>query len=431
MISKPIELVRSLFHSLRTVIELAALFLKLGTISFGGYAAHIAMMEHEVIQRRGWLSRQHFLDMVGATNLIPGPNAVEMAGHIGYRRAGLFGSIVSGVCFSLPAILITGVCAWAYVQYASLPTIEPFLPGIKPVVLALIAVAAWRLGKKALAGWQLVLICLGAVVAVLLGSDEVIVLLVSGVVGTLLLRFTGRKTGSAGTGNGKEHREKSAGMVGAIGMAGAANSAGAATLPGGGAAASGPATSTTVTTVGTVAAAATAATTVPLWKLGLFFLKVGAVMFGGGYVLVAYIEGGLVGTYGLSQQQLMDAVAMGQLTPGPMLTTATFVGYLLAGVPGAVVATVGILLPSFFFVAATNPLIPRLRKSRWVSLFLDAVVAASIGLIIAVAITLAATIMVDWRGWLIALPAGATVLRWKVSPVWLVIAGAVAGWLLW
>jgi chromate transporter len=178
------------------------------------------------------------------------------------------------------------------------------------------------------------------------------------------------------------------------------------------------------------AASATVASGVSIWRLGLFFLKVGAVMFGGGYVLVAYIEGGLVGTYGLTQQQLIDAVAIGQLTPGPLLSTATFVGYLLAGVPGAAAATVGILLPSFFFVEVANPLIPRLRRSRLASLFLDAVVAASIGLILAVAIKLAGTTMVAWQSWLIALPAAGASLRWKVSPAWLVVAGAAAGRLL-
>ena len=392
---------------MRRLLEIAGLFLKLGTISFGGHAVHIATMEHEVIQRRGWLSHSRFLDLIGVTNLIPGPNAVEMASHIGYLRAGLLGSLVGGLCFTLPAVLITIVCAWGYVQCEDLPAVEPLFFGIKPVVLALIVAAVWRLGKRALQGWRPVVICASAVTAVLAGCDEVIALLVLSAAGALLLRNTGR---------GRNAKDTTARLAG-VALAGTAQAARAA-----------PAS--TIVGMSACACAATAGS-VSLWKLGLFFLKVGAVMYGGGYVLIAYIEGGLVGTYGLTQEELLNAVAIGQLTPGPMLTTATFVGYLLGGLPGAAVATLGILAPSFCFVAAVNPLIARMRNLRWASLLLDAVGAASIGLIISVAVTLSRTTLVDWRSWLIALIAGVLAMRWRVSPAWLVIGGAIAGWLLW
>ncbi len=391
---------------LRRLVELSTLFLKLGAISFGGPAAHLAMMEHEVVKRRKWLSAEQFLDLVGATHLIPGPNAVEMACHIGYRRAGLAGLLAGGVCFTVPAVAITAAFAWSYARYGALPQVEPFLAGIKPAILAVIFTAVWRLAKKALAGWPLGLIGAGVAAAVLLGSDEVVALLAAGVVGLAILRLTGRKTGSKD--------KKVAGVVAGLGVGGTAGTVRAASAGAVGAA--------------TAAAAPTAAS---LWKLGLFFAKVGAVMYGGGYVLVAYMEGGLVGgDWGLTQAQLLDAVAVGQFTPGPMLTTATFVGYLLLGTPGAVVATVGIMLPCFIFVAAVNPLIPKLRSSRWASLFLDAVNAASIGLMAAVTVKLTCYTLIDWQSWCIALAAAVLAARWEVAPVWLVLGGAAAGWLL-
>ena len=388
---------------MRVLGEIATLFLKLGTLSFGGPAAHIANMESEVVGRRGWLSHEHFLDLFGATHLIPGPNAVEMANHIGYRRAGLLGSIVAGLCFTLPAVLITAVFAWSYVEYGDLPKVEPFLYGVKPVVLAIILTALWRLGKKALRNWALGLLGLGVTLAVLLGGDEVLTLLSGSLIGLIVLRWLQPDAGKNGA--------KTAGILTGVTLGGTATAARAAAVAG--------------TATGTAGAAFS------LWKLGFFFLKVGAVLYGGGYVLVAYLEGGLVDDYGwLSERELLDAVAIGQLTPGPMLSTATFVGYLVAGFPGAAVATLGILLPCFVFVAAVNPLIPRLRNSRWASLFLDAVGAASIGLMAAVTITLGLAILVDWQACLIAIAAAAVALRWKVAPAWLVLAGAVIGRLL-
>ncbi len=401
----------------RTLGQIAGLFLKLGCISFGGPAAHVALMEDEAVVRRGWLSRQQFLDLLGATHLIPGPNAVEMAGHIGYRRAGIVGSLVGSLGFSLPAVLITLVFAWAYVHWGSLPQVEPLLAGIKPAVLAVIVLAVFRLGRKALRRWQLAIIGVGVGAASLTGYGQIGPLAVGSLTGVLLLRWTRGPVGPA--------KGKTAGMLVGVATMGAAGTA--------------QASASTMAGAGVTSAAGG----VSLWKLGLFFAKVGAVMYGGGYVLLAYLEGGLVQNHewlgvGLQQEQLLDAVAIGQLTPGPLLTTVTFVGYLLAGLPGALVATAGILLPSLVLVIVCNPLIPRLRRSPWASRFLDAVNAASVGLMAAVTLVLfrAALIdtsvpwLLDWRGCLIATAAGVATVRWKVTPVWLVLGGAVARRLL-
>jgi chromate transporter len=403
--------------------ELARLFLKLGTISFGGPAASIALMEHEVVLRRRWLSREEFLDLIAATNLIPGPNAVEMASHVGYRRAGLLGSVMSGVCFTLPAVTITIALAWSYQRYGRLPEVEPFLCGVKAAVLAVIATAVYRLAKQALRRWQLALVGAGVAAASLVEDllgrgDEVLLLLAGSAIGVLLLRWS-----RPGDGWHWRHASGTPGKtaVGALAgtmLAGAAGSAQAAAA--------------------TAAAGTAASAAVPLWKLGLFFLKVGVVWFGGGYVLVAYLDGRV--PEWLSRQQLLDAVAIGQLTPGPMLSMVTFVGYLVGGgVGGAVVATAAILLPSFFFVAVLNPLIPRLRHSAWAARLLDTVGAAAIGLMAGVTLTLCYTALVgpggfpwiDWRSCLIALAAGVALLRWDVAPARLVLAGSLAGWLLW
>jgi len=400
---------------IRRLLELAGLFLKLGTIGFGGPAVTVAMMEDEIVRRRQWLSRGHFLDLVGATNLIPGPNAIEMAGHVGYCRAGLPGSVVGALCFTIPAVATTLLLAWSYARYGTLPQVEAFLYGIKPAVLAVVFAAVWRLGRKALAGWQVALVGIGVAAAVLWGADEVVALLAGSLVGVILLALT--RPGD-GVKEGKVAR-----LVAGAAAGSGASTARAATLAAAG------------TGVGAVAGVPAA---VSLWKLGLFFLKVGAVWFGGGYVLLAYLRGGLVDQYPLlgteelfSEKHLLDAVAIGQLTPGPIFTAVTFAGYLIAGVPGAAVATVAILVPSFFFIALTNPLIPRLRKSRWASRFLDAVSAGAIGLMIAVALTLTRSTLVDWPSWLIAAAACAAALRWRPAPAWLVLGGAIAGRLLW
>ncbi|MCB9006085.1 MAG: chromate efflux transporter [Ardenticatenaceae bacterium] len=367
--------------------ELAALFFRLGVTAFGGPAAHIGMMEDEVVARRGWLSRQHFLDLVGATSLIPGPNSTEMTMHIGYERAGWRGLAVAGSLFILPAAVLTGVLAWLYVEFGSLPAVEPLLVGIKPAVIGIIVTAVYRLLPKAVKNWQLALIGLGVLAAAFLGVDEVVALLVGGVLGALLLRAV-------------------------------AASAALLLLP---------------LPVGSLRLfmQPEGETAVSLWSLGAFFLKIGAILYGSGYVLIAYLEGGLVDQLGwLTQAELLDAIAIGQFTPGPVLTTATFVGYLIAGVPGAVVATLGIFLPSFLFVLALNPLIPKMRQSVWLSAFLDAVNVAAVGLMVAVLINLGRQTFVNWQGVVIALLALVASVRFKVNSAWIVLGGAVLGYLL-
>lgn len=385
--------------------ELAKVFLKLGATGFGGPAAFIAMMDAEVVERRAWLSRPQFIDLLGVTNLIPGPNATEMAIHVGYRRAGAAGLVVAGASFILPAVLITYVFAWLYTQYGSLPQVEPFLRGINPVVLAIILVALRRLAVAALGRWQLLLVGTWAAVAVTAGCDAVLCL-ASGTAACLVLLRIGRS---------KTPRGEPA-AAGAVVLA-----------PG----------LETLSLTPAAAAAGTAAcvalsTTDVLWRLLLFFLKVGAVLYGGGYVLIAYLQDGLVREYHwLTEKQLLDAIAVGQFTPGPILSTATFIGYLIAGGAGAAVATLGVFLPSFLFVAAVNPLIPRLRSARWASQFLDAVNATSVGLMAGATVLLARHALIDWRSWLLAAAAAAVALGWRVAPAWLVLGGAAAGWLLW
>ena len=377
--------------------QLLGLFLKLGVTAFGGPAAHIAMMEDEVVTRRGWLTREQFLDLIGATNLIPGPNSTEMAIHIGFVRAGIIGLVVAGVSFILPAALITLGCAWAYDQFQTVPQAEALLYGIKPAVIAVILSAVWRLGKTAAKGPFLIVIGFLVMLSVLFGVNEIIALLSGGIVGILW------QLGSR-LGKGK--------ML-----------LGFAWLPS-----------------GNLALSVTAASpsSVTLSSLGLFFLKIGCVLFGSGYVLIAFLQGGLVEQHQwLTLQQLLDAVAIGQFTPGPVLTTATFIGYVLAGPLGAIVATLSIFGPSFLFVLATNPLIPRLRQSAVAGAFLDAVNASAIGLMAGVTVELARHTLLDWESkqidWgagLIALVSAAVLFRYKVNAAWLVLGGAVIGWLL-
>lgn len=375
------------------LLEIAQVFFKLGVIGFGGPAAHIAMMEEEVVTRREWLSRSRFLDLIGATNLIPGPNSTEMAIHLGYIHGGSLGLIIAGVCFLVPAVFITGVFAWVYVSFGDLPAIAPLFYGIKPAVLAVILGALWKLGKKAVKSYQLFLIGFGVAVLLLLGINEVIALLIGGFVGMLLLR--------------KVLPEKTAeGLI--------------ATLSFG--------------TILRAVAATTAKTVPPLWKLGLFFLKVGSILFGSGYVLIAFIEGELVNQNGwLTQQQLLDAIAIGQFTPGPVLSTSTFIGYVIAGIPGAIVATIGIFFPSFIFVLILNPLIPKLRDSQWTSAFLDAVNVSAVGLMLVVTLSLAYSLFfepLDYRAMVIFIIGAIGLFRFKLGPLWLVLGGAVLGFLL-
>ena len=380
--------------------EVALVFLKLGAVAFGGPAAHVAMMEDEFVVRRRWLSRQHFLDLIGATNLIPGPNSTEMTMHVGYERAGARGLFVAGACFIGPAVLLTGLAAWAYVRFGSVPAVEPLLYGVKPAVLAVILGALWRLGKKAVTGWQLAVLAVAVAAAVLAGLGEVWALLAGGAVGAVWLRASARPD------SGSAERLLPVLLL----------QTGAGAVAGG-------------------AAAGAAAVSLP--KLFWFFLKVGSVLYGSGYVLVAFLEGGLVDDYGwLTQGQLLDAIAIGQFTPGPVLSTSTFIGYVVGAqggvgaVPGALLATLGIFLPSFLFVWVLNPLVPRLRRSAWLSAALDAVNAAAVALMAAVTVELGLDVLVSWPAVLIAVAAALAVLRFRASVVGVVLGGAAAGWLL-
>ena len=379
--------------------ELARLFFKLGIIGFGGPAAHIAMMEEEVVERRGWIDRQHFLDLIGATNLIPGPNSTEMTMHVGYARAGWLGLAVAGLSFIIPAAFLTIIFAWMYVRFGTLPAVEPFLVGIKPAVLAVILGALWRLGQKAVKGLALTVLGVGVAALLLFGLGEISALLLGGLVGMLVLVAVGagaRPTPPSDTCKEDGRTYKRVGFVSLIQPVAVS----AAAFVGG----------------------------VTLWKLGLYFLKVGAVLYGSGYVLIAFIEGDLVEGYGwLTQQQLLDAVAVGQLTPGPVLTTATFIGYILAGVPGAIVATLCIFLPSFVFTGLLHPIIPRLRKSRWTAAFLDAINVSAVALMAVVTLSLGRSVLIGWVPWCIFILAAFIIVRYKVNALWLVVGGAFVG----
>jgi chromate transporter len=376
----------------RPLRELAGLFLKLGSTAFGGPAAHIAMMEAEVVRRRQWLTPGEFLDLLGATNLIPGPNSTELAIHIGYRRAGWPGLLVAGVCFILPATLIVTVIAWAYVHFGKLPEASALLYGMKPVIIAVVIQALWALGKTAVKTKLLAAVGVIAVIACFLGGNELLVLF-----GLGFAMMTIQATGKT--------RPASAGGFMPLFV----------TIPG---------ASVTVATATGVALA----TPFNLSLLFFFFLKVGAVLFGSGYVLLAFLRADLVERWGwLSESQLLDAIAVGQFTPGPVFTTATFIGYLLSGPTGAIVATVGIFLPAFIFVALSSPLIPKLRASPLAGAFLDGVNVASLALMAMVTWQLGAAALVDWVTILLAVAAAALLIRWRINSAWLVLGGAAVG----
>jgi len=379
------------------LIELAQLFLKLGTIGFGGPAAHIAMMEDEVVRRRRWLTREQFLDYLGATNLIPGPNSTEMAIHIGYGRRGWPGLLVAGVCFILPAALIVVVIAWAYVRFGTVPAATGLLYGVKPVVIAVVVQALWGLGRSAVKTPALGVLGAGAVIATIVGVNELVVL--------------GAAGASAALARGVRRLRRS--------VTGPPTSlmAAAPFLP-----LLAPAA---LTGVGATAAS------VGLWPLFGVFAKVGSVLFGSGYVLLAFLRADLVQRFHwLTERQLLDAVAVGQVTPGPLFTTATFVGYLLAGTAGAVVATVGIFLPAFVFVAASGPLVPRLRRSPTAGAVLDGVNVASLALMAVVTWHLGRAALVDWETAALGLGSALLLLRYRVNSAWLVAPGALAGVLI-
>ncbi len=395
-----------------TLRELAALFLRLGTTAFGGPAAHIAMMEDEVVRRRRWLTEERFLDLLGATNLIPGPNSTEMAIHIGYERRRWAGLVVAGVSFIVPAMLITGAVAWAYVSFGKLPQAGWLLYGVKPVILAVVVQALWNLAPKAARTWPLRLLGVEAAVAAALGVNELAVLFGAGALVALARAMTPRP-GKRGE---PERQGRSNGLFPVAAATASGASAGAGALAGAGAAA------------GAGAGAAVAGASVGLGTLFWVFLKIGSVLFGSGYVLLAFLRAEIVlrRTW-LTEAQLIDAIAAGQITPGPVFTTATFVGYVLSGPTGALVATAGIFLPAFVFVALSGPLVPRLRASRLAGAFLDGVNVASLALMAVVTAQLGRAAIRDVPTALFGVVSAALLLRYKLSSTWLILGGAAGG----
>lgn len=374
------------------VRELAALFLKLGVLGFGGPAAHIAMMRDEVVSRRRWMSDQEFLDLVGATNLIPGPNSTEMAIHVGYRRGGWPGLIVAGVSFIGPAMLIVLALAWAYVRYRTTPEAVSLLYGIKPVIIAVVLQALWGLGRAAVKSWLLAAVGAIALVLFFVGVNEIVLLLGAGVFMMLLVNA---------------RRAATTGVVLFLSA------------------------SQVAPRLAIAAQAVPAITTALPFSLGrmfLIFLKIGAVLYGSGYVLLAFLRADLVERLGwLTDQQLLDAIAIGQFTPGPVFTTATFIGYVLGGVPAALAGTVGIFLPAFIFVAASHPFVPRLRRSAWAGALLDGVNVGSLALMAGVTWQLARTAIVDPLTASLAAASAVLLIGFRVNSTWLVLCGGLVG----
>ncbi|SFQ66089.1 chromate efflux transporter [Hymenobacter arizonensis] len=376
--------------------ELAALFLRLGSTAFGGPAAHIALLEEEVVRRRGWLTQERFLDLLSATNLIPGPNSTELAIHIGYERRGWAGLLVAGSCFILPAMLIVMGFAWAYVRFGTLPALTGVLYGVKPVMVAVVGQALWSLGRSALKTRPLQLLALVALALSLLGVNE------------LLLLFAAGAAIGARRWPTLEHKTLPPALLLLLGAVGAL-----ALLP---------------LLLGVQPAGPTAAP-LGLLPLGLSFVKIGSVLYGSGYVLLAFLDADLVQRFQwLSHGQLLDAVVVGQVTPGPVFTTATFVGYTLLGWRGALVATAGIFLPAFLFVGLSIKLVERLRESPLAGAFLDGLNAASWALMAAVSLTLARTAVVDGPTVALAVASTILLLRYKINSAWLVLGGAALGY---
>ena len=365
--------------------QVAAVFFKLGLFAFGGPAAHIAMMEHEVVTKRAWMTREHYLDLIGATNLIPGPNSTEMTMHCGYQRAGKKGLFIAGVSFIFPAVFITAILGYLYVLYGALPQVQPFIKGIQPAVIVIIASAVIKLGKKAVKNWELALLGSLFLAASLLGLDQVLVLFAGGLLGMCYFLI-------------KSKMQTTSLAIAPLFMVFIVSEIGA-----------------------------------KLSAMGIFlkFLKVGSILYGSGYVLFAYLDTELVTTALLSQNQLLEAIGIGQFTPGPVLSTATFIGYQLGGFWGAIAATAGIFMPSFLFVWLLNPLIPKMRKSKVLGYFLDSINVAAVAIMLAVLITMSKQTLVDWQAALIAILSGILIFGFKkVSVMWVLIIGAILGYVL-
>ena len=367
-----------------SIKEIVRLFLKLGFIGFGGPAAHIAMMQQEVVVKRKWMSEQHFLDLLGATNLIPGPNSTEMAIHIGYDKGGWKGLIVAGLCFILPAVFITGIFAWLYQQYGQLPEVQPFIYGIKPAIIAIIIGAVFPLAKKSVKSTFLAIIGIVVLVLSLLGINEIYLMFGAGLL-TMALYYI-------------QNKESTLQSFIPLAFLQITQS---------------PIVSETNT------------------KLFWIFLKIGAILYGSGYVLFAFLDTELVATGLLTRQQLMDAIAVGQFTPGPVFSSVTFIGYQINGLSGAVISTIAIFLPSFVFVALLKPLIKKMRQSRGLSVFLDAVNVASVAIIAAICFTMGKETITNWRTILIALISAFIVFKFKkINSAFIVLGGALLGYIL-
>ncbi|WP_295648924.1 chromate efflux transporter [uncultured Mucilaginibacter sp.] len=363
--------------------ELAVFFLRLGFTAFGGPAAHIAMMRQEAVVKREWMSDQHFLDLVGATSLIPGPNSTEMAIHIGQERGGWRGLIIAGLCFILPAVLITGCIAWLYKLYGQLPQIQPFVYGVKPAVIAVIIAAIYPLAKKSLQTVELGVIGATAIVLCLLGFSQILVLFGAGFVAMGLAAIRIKMKGSP------------------------------------------------MTLLPLFLANNTEFFSPKNISLFLSFLKIGAILYGSGYVLFALLDSELVSKGIISHRQLIDAIVVGQFTPGPVFSSVTFIGYQVNGISGAIISTIGIFLPSFLFVALLNPVVRIMRGSTLFAAFLNAVNVASIALILVVCYQLGKDSLTNWREILIALCSAVILFRFnKLNSAFIILGGSVAGYLL-
>ncbi len=372
--------------------ELAFVFLKLGTIAFGGPAAHIAMMENEFVRKRHWIAEEDFLDRVAAASLIPGPSSTEVGIFIGRSLRGSAGLIVAGCCFILPAAILVSLIAAAYVRFGSLPQAEGILRAIKPAVIAIILQALWNLGKTAAKTRLLALIGIASVVLNFLG-----------VIPLLVLAFAG--SSSAMVWWLQKARHDPVALCG-IGL------------------------SKLFTPASLTALAVAAAVPVRLGRLFLSFLKIGSVVFGSGYVLLAFLRSEFVDhLHWLTEKQLIDSVAVGQLTPGPVFTTATFIGYLVSGWPGAFIATLGIFLPGFAFVAISGPLLPKIRRSPVAAAVLDGIVIGSLALMAVVAWQLGKASITDWLTISILIVSLIAILRFKINSAWLIFAAGIVGWI--
>lgn len=369
--------------------EIAIAFLKLGTIAFGGPAAHVALMEEEFVTRRGWITRQEFLDRLGAANLIPGPSSTEMAIFIGQSKAGWPGLIVGGCCFIVPAAIIVSAIAAAYVRYGAIPQVAGVLYAVKAVVIAIVAQAFWKLAQSAMKNSWLSVVGVLSVVLAFLAVNNLLILVIAGLLAALPELYR-RSEPAAGS------------------LAWLAPVWPKALLAGGG----------------------LVPASFSLARLFLTFLKIGSVLFGSGYVLLAFLRADfIVRLHWLTEKQLLDAVAVGQVTPGPVFTTATFIGYLLAGIPGALAATIAIFLPGFVLVAVSGPLIPRIRRSSLAGAVLDGVVAGSLALMGVVTWQLGRAALVDWVTAAIAVASGFLLFRFRVNAGWLIAGAAVIGML--